>query len=31
VFAEVLKVMMAAGVAAQWNRRHASPGPNEKM
>jgi biotin transport system substrate-specific component len=31
VFAEVLKVMMAAGVAAQWNRRHASPATNEEM
>ena len=31
VFAEVLKVMMAAGVAAQWNRRHASPATNERM
>jgi biotin transport system substrate-specific component len=30
VFAEVLKVMMAAGVAAQWNRRHASPATNEE-
>jgi biotin transport system substrate-specific component len=31
VFAEVVKVMMAAGVAAQWNRRHASPATNEEM
>jgi biotin transport system substrate-specific component len=30
VFAEVVKVMMAAGVAAQWNRRHASPAANEE-
>jgi|ERR1700676_414170 len=30
VFAEVLKVMLAAGVAAQWNRRHASPAANER-
>jgi biotin transport system substrate-specific component len=30
VFAEVVKVMMAAGVAAQWNRRHASPATNEE-